>query len=142
MQIERTASASWTGSLREGRGALSTQSGALTEHAYAFASRFEHMSGTNPEELIAAAHAGCFTMALSNLLAEKGQNAERLDTVATVVLEKGNKGFSIPTIKLALKGRVPGMQREQFESLAADAKANCPVSKLLNAEILLEVELS
>ena len=141
MAIERTGTATWSGGLKSGRGALSTQSGALKALPYGFASRFEGAPGTNPEELIAAAHAGCFTMQLSALLEAAGLTAERLDTRAVVTLEKDATGFMIPSVKLTLVGKVPGASAEQFQTIAAKAKAVCPVSRLLNADLSLDAKL-
>ncbi len=142
MRIKRTASVTWTGGLKEGRGAISTQSGALKQHPYGFGSRFEGVPGTNPEELIAAAHAGCFTMALALMLGEAGLTAERMDTSAVVTLEQGAEGFGIPAVALTLRARIPGADAEKFQALAARAKASCPVSKLLRAEITLDAQLA
>jgi len=142
MKIKRTASVTWTGGLKEGRGAISTQSGALKQYPYGFGSRFEGVPGTNPEELIAAAHAGCFTMALALMLGEAGLTAERMDTSAVVTLEQGAEGFSIPAVALTLRARIPGADPEKFQSLAARAKASCPVSRLLRAEITLDAQLA
>ena len=142
MKIKRTASVTWTGGLKEGRGAISTQSGALKQYPYGFGSRFEGVPGTNPEELIAAAHAGCFTMALALMLGEAGLTAERMDTSAVVTLEQGAEGFSIPAVALTLRARIPGADAEKFQSLAARAKASCPVSRLLRAEITLDAQLA
>lgn len=141
MKINRSASAVWSGGLKDGKGAISTQSGALDAQPYGFAMRFEGVPGTNPEELIGAAHAGCFTMALSNILGQVGLTADRMETTAVVTLEQGEGGFSIPAIKLTLKATVPGTDDATFQKLAADAKANCPVSKLFKADITLDAEL-
>ena len=141
MKINRKGSANWSGGLRDGRGAISTQSGALKEHPYGFASRFEGVAGTNPEELLAAGHAGCFTMALSLILGNAGFKADRMETNATVTLEQSGNGFSIPAIHLVLQAKIPNIDNAKFQELAAVAKANCPVSKLLKAEIGLEVTL-
>lgn len=141
MKINRTGSAVWSGGLKDGRGAISTQSGALKDHPYGYASRFEGVPGTNPEELIGAAHAGCFTMALSLMLGEAGLKADSLETTAVVTLEQGEGGFSIPAVKLTLKARIPGTDDATFQSIAAKAKAGCPVSKLLRAEISLDATL-
>ena len=141
MKINRSGSAVWSGGLKDGRGSISTQSGALNAQPYGFAMRFEGVPGTNPEELIGAAHAGCFTMALSNILGQEGLTAERLDTTAVVTLEQGDDGFAITTVKLTLKATIPGATDERFQELAAKAKANCPVSKLLKADISLDAEL-
>jgi osmotically inducible protein OsmC len=142
VKIDRKGSAHWQGDIRNGRGTISTQSGALQEYRYGFGSRFEGQPGTNPEELLGAAHAGCFTMALSKQLGDAGFTAEELQTTATVSLEKGDAGFSISKVHLELKGVVPGITDEKFQELAGIAKANCPVSKLFNAEITLHASLS
>lgn len=140
MKIERTASAHWTGGLKDGKGAISTKSGALSSYPYGFGSRFEGVAGTNPEELIGAAHAGCFTMALSLILGEAGLTAETLDTTATVTLESVDGGFAITAINLKLTAKVPGTDEAAFNDLANKAKAGCPVSKALAAvPITLEV---
>jgi osmotically inducible protein OsmC len=141
MKINRTGSAAWSGGLKDGRGAISTQSGALKEYPYGYASRFEGVAGTNPEELIGAAHAGCFTMALTLMLGEAGLKADKLETTATVTLEQGEGGFSIPAIKLTLKAKIPGTDDAKFQEIAAKAKAGCPVSKLFRADITLEATL-
>jgi lipoyl-dependent peroxiredoxin len=141
MKINRSGSAVWSGGLKDGKGAISTQSGALDAHPYGFAMRFEGVPGTNPEELIAAAHASCFTMALSLILGEAGLMAEKMETNAVVTLEQQEGGFAISASKLTLKAKIPGADDSQFQELAAKAKANCPVSKLLNADISLDAEL-
>ena len=141
MGINRTASAVWQGNLQQGKGSLSTQSGIFKETPYSFRSRFQDGTETNPEELIAAAHAGCFTMALSLFLQNAGVTADRLATTATVTLEQVGAGFAITAIHLDLKGKVPGLDQAKFEDLANQAKANCPVSKLFNAPITLKVTL-
>jgi osmotically inducible protein OsmC len=141
MRIKRSGLAIWTGELKDGRGEISTQSGALKGHPYGFASRFEGVPGTNPEELLAAAHAGCFTMALSLMLGEAGLTAERMETNAVVTLEGDAQGFSIPAIQLTLKAKIPGAIEATFQALAAKAKANCPVSKLFKADITLDAQL-
>ena len=141
MNINRTGSAQWSGGLKDGKGAISTQSGALKDYPYGFASRFEGVEGTNPEELIAAAHAGCFTMALTLLLGNKGLTASRLDTSAIVTMVREEAGYRIRSVALTLKGDVPGADSELFHALALEAKANCPVSKLLNAEVTLDAAL-
>lgn len=141
MKISRHGSAAWQGGIKDGKGSLSTASGALKAHPYGFASRFEGVAGSNPEELIAAAHAGCFTMALSLILGEARLIATRLETSAEVVLETVPGGFAITQVHLKLKGSVPGLALAAFEGLATKAKLNCPVSKLLKAEITLGVEL-
>lgn len=142
MKIHRSGSAHWTGGLKDGRGSISTQSGALTDQPYGFQSRFEGVAGSNPEELLAAAHAACFTMALSLILGEAGLTAESLDTKARVALEQTPDGFAIPSVELALTARIPGTDNATFQQLAATAKANCPVSKLFKAEITLVAVLA
>ena len=142
MKINRSGSAVWSGGLKDGRGAISTQSGALKEHPYGFASRFEGVAGTNPEELLGASHAGCFTMALSLILGEAGLKAERMETTAKVTLEQVAGGFSITALALSLKAKVPGTDQATFTDLANKAKAGCPVSKVLKADISLEVAFS
>lgn len=141
MKINRSGSAVWSGGLKDGKGAISTQSGALDAHPYGFAMRFEGVPGSNPEELIAAAHASCFTMALSMILGEAGLTAEKMETNAVVTLEQKEGGFAITASKLTLKATIPGADDAQFQELAAKAKENCPVSKLLKAEISLDAEL-
>lgn len=139
--MERNASARWQGSLQEGRGSLSTQSKVLSGQPYSFASRFENAQGTNPEELIAAAHAGCFSMALSLELGQAGLTPESIDTSAAVTLEKQGDGFTITRIHLDVEARVPNADRGAFEKAADNAKADCPVSKLLNADISMSAKL-
>jgi osmotically inducible protein OsmC len=134
-------SAVWQGGIKDGQGAISTRSGALKDYPYGFTSRFEGKPGTNPEELIGAAHAGCFTMALSLILGEAGLTAERMETQADVTLEKEGDGYAIKAVHLTLKARIPGADRAKFEELAGKAKAGCPVSKLLKAEITLDATL-
>ena len=141
MKINRHGSAAWTGGLKDGKGSITTQSGALTDYPYGFSSRFEGVAGSNPEELIAAAHAACFTMALSLILGEAGLKADRMETSAVVTLEQVADGFAITASALKLEASIPGVTAEQFEELAGKAKAGCPVSKLLNAEISLEAKL-
>ncbi len=141
MNIIRRGSAVWKGGIKDGKGAISTQSGALKAFPYSFGSRFEGVAGTNPEELIAAGHAACFTMALTLMLGEAGFTVEQLDTQAAVTLQKGTDGYSIPSIHLALKAKVPGADEQTFQALAAKAKAGCPVSKLLKADITLDAQL-
>jgi len=139
--MKRTASAIWSGDLKNGHGALATHSGVLKDTPYSFATRFEGTQGTNPEELIAAAHAGCFTMALSASLGKAGFIPKRLATQATVTLELVSGNFSITSVHLENEAWVPGISAEQFATIAADAKANCPVSRLLRAEISLTAKL-
>jgi lipoyl-dependent peroxiredoxin len=141
MKIKRKGSAVWQGGLRDGRGAISTESGALKDYPYAFASRFEGQRGSNPEELIAAAHASCFTMALSKILGDAKLTAQRLSTSAEVTLEQVDGDFAITAIHLTLKASIPGADQATFEKLAATAKAGCPVSKLLKADISLDASL-
>ena len=131
----------WQGGLKDGKGAISTKSGALTAYPYGFASRFEGKPGTNPEELIGAAHAGCFTMALSLILGEAGITAEEMNTQADVTLEKQADGFAITKVHLTLRAKIPGTDNATFLELAAKAKAGCPVSKLLKADISLDAAL-
>ena len=134
-------SAVWSGGIKDGKGAISTKSGALKDYPYGFASRFEGKPGTNPEELIGAAHAGCFTMALSLILGEAKLTAEHMETKADVTLEKQSDGFAISAVHLILKAKVPGADDAKFQELANKAKAGCPVSKLLNAKITLDAAL-
>jgi osmotically inducible protein OsmC len=141
MKIVRKGSAVWSGGLKDGKGAISTESGALDAYPYGFASRFEGKKGTNPEELLGAAHAGCFTMALSLILNEAGLTASEMNTSAKVTLEQVEGGFAITAVHLTLTGRVPGADQERFAALAAKAKAGCPVSKVLNAAITLDATL-
>ena len=131
----------WEGGIRDGMGAISTKSGALDKYPYGFASRFEGKPGTNPEELIGAAHAGCFTMALSLILGEAQLKAEHMETKAEVTLDKVADGFAITAIHLTLIAKIPGADTAKFEELAAKAKAGCPVSKLLNTKVTLDATL-
>src|SRR6201996_8328492 len=128
--MERTASAVWHGGLKDGKGSISTQSTTLKDTQYSFSTRFENGVGTNPEELIAAAHAGCFTMALSGQLTTAGFPPESLETTASDKLEKGEGGFGITAIHLVTKAKVPGADKADFDPAAANAKAGCPISKL------------
>jgi lipoyl-dependent peroxiredoxin len=139
--IKRSATAHWQGSGKEGKGALTTQSGTLKETPYSFTARFGDGQGTNPEELIAAAHAGCFTMALAFKLQGAGLTPESLATEARLTMEQEGGGWSIKAIALTLKAKVPGVSPEQFRSLADDAKATCPVSRVLKADISLDASL-
>jgi lipoyl-dependent peroxiredoxin len=138
----RTATAHYEGFGKDGKGRLDSPSGVLEATPYSFNTRFGDEKGTNPEELIAAAHAGCFTMALSFALAKAGFSEGSLETTAAVKLEQQGDGFAITRSDLTLKAEVPGISPEQFDELAAGAKANCPVSKLLNAEITLSHTLA
>ena len=141
MKINRTASAAWAGGLKDGIGSISTESGALAAYPYGFAARFEGKKGTNPEELLGAAHAGCFTMALSLILGEAKLTAEKMDTTAKVTLEKLDDGFAITAVHLTLKAKIPGTDQKTFEELANKAKAGCPLSKVIKADITLEATL-
>ena len=134
-------SAVWSGGIKDGKGAISSHSGALKEYPYGFASRFEGKPGTNPEELIGAAHAGCFTMALSLILGEAGLTAEQMNTTAEVTLDKVDDGFAITAVHLTLEAKIPGADDAKFQELAGKAKAGCPVSKLLNTKITLDAKL-
>jgi lipoyl-dependent peroxiredoxin len=138
--IRRKAEAQWSGSGKEGHGSLSSASGTLANTPYSFATRFENGTGTNPEELIAAAHAGCFTMALAFRLSAAGHPPASLQTGAEVSLTQEGGGWRIAAVALALKGSVPGLDRDAFLAHAQEAKATCPVSRVLNAEITLSVE--
>ncbi len=142
MKINRTGSAKWQGGLKDGKGAISTQSGALSEYPYGFASRFEGVKGTNPEELIGAAHAGCFTMALSLMLGEAGFTAEEMNTTAQVTLEQQDGGFTITAVALTLRAKIPNIDDAKFQEITAKAKAGCPVSKLFKAQITLDAKLA
>lgn len=141
MTINRSANAQWLGNLNEGTGTLSAPGGVLSNTPYSFKTRFGDGVGTNPEELIAAAHAGCFTMALSFALQNAGFTATSLQTRADLALNQVPGGFSIASIKLTTRGRVPGIEAARFNEIAADAKVNCPVSKVLNCEITLDAAL-
>jgi osmotically inducible protein OsmC len=139
--MKRSASAVWKGGLKDGKGTISTDSGVLSDTQYSFGTRFEDGKGTNPEELIGAAHAGCFSMALSAQLGEAGLTAESIATKATVTLEKTDGGFAITAIHLDLQAQIPGASKQAFETAANNAKAGCPVSKVLNAKITLDAAL-
>ncbi|MBV8898614.1 MAG: OsmC family protein [Verrucomicrobia bacterium] len=139
--MKRTASAVWNGDLKKGKGTISTQSGVLKQTQYSFSTRFENGIGTNPEELIAAAHAGCLTMAFSALLGAAGFTPDELTTQATLNLEQVDGNWTITAIHLDLKGRVPGIDRAKFDEIADKAKAECPVSRVLKAEISLTKNL-
>src|SRR6202046_1966793 len=136
-----SGSAKWQGGIKDGKGAISTKSGALSDYPYGFSSRFEGKPGTNPEELIGAAHAGCFTMALSLILGEAKLTAEQMDTTAQVTLEQVEGGFAITAVHLTLKAKVPGADKATFDTLVGKAKVGCPVAKLLKAEITLDAQL-
>jgi osmotically inducible protein OsmC len=139
--MKRNASAEWKGGLKDGKGTISTESGVLANTQYSFGTRFENGKGTNPEELIGAAHAGCFSMALSAQLGEAGMTAERIATTATVTLEKGEGGFAITAVHLVVKAKIPGADQAKFMTAANNAKAGCPVSKVLNATITMDASL-
>lgn len=139
--MKKTASAHWQGNLKQGKGTVSTQSGALKQNPYGFNTRFEDTPGTNPEELIGAAHASCFSMAFSMLLGEENFTPDSIDTQATVTLEKQDDGFAITAIHLNMTARIPGIEQSMFDTIAQKAKSGCPVSKVLNATITLEATL-
>jgi osmotically inducible protein OsmC len=141
MSIKKKASAHWEGDLKTGIGHISTETGVLREAPYGFKARFEGGRGTNPEELIGAAHAGCFSMALSMILGEAGLKAESIDTEAQVTLDQVDGGFAISAVHLVLKAKIPGTSQQQFTELTQKAKEGCPVSKVLNAKITLEASL-
>jgi osmotically inducible protein OsmC len=142
MKVTKTASAQWQGGLKDGKGTISTESGALNAQPYGFNTRFEGVRGTNPEELLGAAHAGCFTMALSLMLGEAGFKADQLDTQAKVTLEQVDGGFAITAVHLTLKGKVPSIDAATFQSIADKAKAGCPLSKVIRAPITLDASLA
>jgi len=139
--MKRTASAVWTGSLKEGKGKIATESGVLSDTQYSFSTRFEDGKGTNPEELIAAAHAGCFSMALSAELGKLGKTPDSIQTEAELTLLKTDAGFTITAIHLKVKGKVPNWDPASFKAAAETAKANCPVSRVLKADITMEARL-
>src|SRR5882672_4317019 len=139
--MKRKASAVWQGGIRDGKGTISTASGVLDQTQYSYSTRFEDGIGTNPEELIAAAHAGCFSMALSGQLGAAGLTAERIDTTATVTLEKQDAGFAITGIHLDLTAKIPGADAAKFRTAAAAAKEGCPVSKALSVPITMDAKL-
>lgn len=142
MPTERNGSAVWNGGLKDGKGTVSTQSGVLKDQSYTFVSRFENGSGTNPEELIAAAHAGCFSMALSAELEKAGHKGDQVATTATVVLEFVNGAPTVTKIHLKTDAKVPGIDKAKFDEIAKGAKENCPISRLLKAaEITLDATL-
>lgn len=139
--MKRKASAQWNGSLKEGKGTISTDSGVLQNTQYSFSTRFENGAGTNPEELIAAAHAGCFSMALSGQLTNANTPPESVRTEATVTLEKTDAGFTVTAVHLDVTARVPGATQESFDTAANNAKTGCPISRLLNAQITMTATL-
>ena len=139
--MKRSASAVWKGGLKDGNGTISTDSDVLSDTQYSFKTRFEEGNGTNPEELIAAAHAGCFAMALSNELGQAGLTADSIRTTAAVTLDQTDAGFAITAVHLNVSAKVPGADQQAFEAAASNAKAGCPVSKVLNAQITMEARL-
>ena len=139
--MKRKASAVWHGGLKDGKGTISTDSGVLSNSQYSFGTRFEEGKGTNPEELIGAAHAGCFSMALSAQLGEAGIKPERIETTATVTLDKSDGGFAITAVHLEVRAKIPGADPQAFEKAANNAKTGCPVSKLFKAEISVNARL-
>jgi lipoyl-dependent peroxiredoxin len=139
--MQRTGSAHWAGGLKDGTGTVSTPSGVLKDTQYSFSTRFENGIGTNPEELIAAAHAGCFSMALSAQLGDAGMTAESIDTTATITLDKTDAGFSITSSHLDVTVKIPGADKAKFEKAAKAAETGCPVSRVLNAKITMDAKL-
>jgi len=139
--MKRTASALWKGGLKDGKGTMSTESGVLSSAQYSFSTRFENGIGTNPEELIGAAHAGCFSMALSGQLGAAGMTAESIRTTATVTMEKTDAGFTITAIHLDVVAKIPGADAAAFQTAAGNAKSGCPVSRVLNAAITMDAKL-
>ncbi len=139
--MSKKASAIWKGGIKDGGGSISTETGALKEAAYGFSSRFENGKGTNPEELIAAAHAGCFSMALSLMLGEAGFTPEKIETHAAVTLVSNSSGFQITTSELTVTAKIPGIDNTKFQEIANKAKGGCPVSKVLNATITMNAKL-
>jgi osmotically inducible protein OsmC len=140
--MKKTASARWQGGLQDGKGTISSQSGALKDAPYGFNTRFEDQPGTNPEELLGAAHAGCFTMALAKALGDAGMLVESLETTATVTLDKLADGFAITAVHLALRAKIPNADRAAFQTAVQSAKDGCPLSKVLKADISLEAVLN
>ena len=138
--MKRKASAVWRGGLKDGKGSISTDSGVLKETQYSFSTRFENGPGTNPEELIAAAHAGCFSMAFSAELGKAGLTPESIHTTATVTLDKTDAGFTVTESHLDLTAKIPGAEKEKILGIANAAKAGCPISRLLNAKVTLEAK--
>lgn len=139
--MQRNASAHWSGGLKDGKGTLTAPSGILKNTPYSFATRFESLPGTNPEELVAAAHAGCFSMALSAQLGNAGMTAQAIDTTATVTLDKVEGGFAITTVHLQVRAKIPGADKAKFDQATKNAKEGCPISKLLNAKITMDAQL-
>ena len=139
--MKRHASAQWHGGLKDGQGKISTDSGVLKETSYSFGTRFENGIGTNPEELIAAAHAGCFTMALSGQLGAAGMTADSIHTVATVTLDKLEAGWTVTGVHLDVTAKIPGADAEKFQTAARNAETGCPISRLLKAPITMDARL-
>jgi osmotically inducible protein OsmC len=139
--MKRKASAVWNGGLKDGSGKISSDSGVLKDTAYSFGTRFENGVGTNPEELIAAAHAGCFSMALSGQLGAAGMTADAIRTTATVTLEKLDAGWTVTAIHLDVSAKIPNADRAKFETAANNAKTGCPISRLLKADITMDARL-
>ncbi|MFO1494087.1 MAG: OsmC family protein [Lysobacterales bacterium] len=139
--LKRRASAVWNGDIQQGSGKLSAPGGALNQTPYSYATRFGDANGTNPEELIAASHAGCFSMALSFQLQNAGYKADEINTTVTVYMERDERGLKLVRSEIVTRARVSGIDAERFASIAADAKANCPISRVLNLEITLDAEL-
>lgn len=142
MTIHKHGSAHWSGDIKSGKGTVSTESGVLNQQPYGFNTRFEGVKGTNPEELIGAAHAACFSMALSLMIGEAGFTADSIDTTADVSLDKADGGFAITKIALSSKVTVPGIDPQKFDGIIQKAKAGCPVSQVLKAEITLDYKLN
>ena len=140
--MKRNASAVWRGGLKDGKGTISTDSGVLKNTQYSFSTRFENGVGTNPEELVAAAHAGCFSMALSAQLETAGLRAEEINTTAAVTLEKVDAGWAVTAVHLDVDARIPGADQAKFDKAANDAKTGCPISRLLNAKITMNAKLN
>ncbi|MEJ5175952.1 OsmC family protein [Erwinia sp. MYb416] len=141
MTIHKKGQAHWEGNIKQGKGTVSTESGALSQQPYGFNTRFEGKAGTNPEELIGAAHAACFSMALSLMLGDAGHTPESIDTTADVSLDKVEGGFAITKVALQSKVKLPGIEKAAFDTIIQQVKAGCPVSKLLSAEITLDYQL-
>ena len=141
MALQRKGSAQWKGGLKDGKGTVSTASGVLKNTPYSFSSRFEGQQGTNPEELLGAAHAGCFSMALSAQLDGAGLKADSIDTTATVSLEKLEGGFAITSVHLEVRAKIPGADQAKFDEATKKAKEGCPVSKLFNTKITMDAKL-
>ncbi|MEX0739677.1 MAG: OsmC family protein [Pseudohongiella sp.] len=140
--MKKHASAHWQGNLKQGKGTISTESGALKNNPYGFNTRFEDAPGTNPEELIGAAHAGCFSMAFSMLLGEEGYTPDNIDTKASVTLDKVEDGFAVTAVHLVMQAKIPTIDQAAFEAIANKAKAGCPISKLLKADVTLDATLT